>query len=162
MEIPLHFIIYAIFALVVILVIWLIKIESRLAKFMRGNKAISLEDHIIKLIEDVNTTKITEKEIIATFRNLNARLEKSIQTVNTIRFDPYGEAGGKQSFATAFLDEKGDGVVFSTLYSRDRTSFFAKPVFSFRSEYELSREEIKVINLGNKPNEGKKINPTHT
>lgn len=53
--------------------------------------------------------------------------------------------GSKQSFATALLNEHGDGVVISTLYSRERTSVFAKPIKKFDSEYELTPEETQAL-----------------
>ncbi|NIT70429.1 DUF4446 family protein, partial [candidate division KSB1 bacterium] len=58
--------------------------------------------------------------------------------VGTVRFNPFKGTGGGQSFAAAFLSEHGNGVVISTLYSRERVSVFAKPIQSFASEYELT------------------------
>jgi hypothetical protein len=57
------------------------------------------------------------------------RLKKSIQGVETVRFNPFKGtgAGGNQSFSTAFVNEKGDGVVLTSMYARDRISMFAKP-----------------------------------
>jgi hypothetical protein len=53
--------------------------------------------------------------------------------------------GGNQSFATAFLNEDGDGVVISSLYSREHTSVFAKPVKKHSSEHEMSNEEKEAM-----------------
>ena len=75
------------------------------------------------------------------------RLQRSIQAVETIRFNPFkgtGE-GGNQSFATSFLSENGDGVVISSMYSRDRVSVFSKPLAKFVSSFELMEEEKEVI-----------------
>ena len=43
------------------------------------------------------------------------------------------------------MDEKGDGVVISSLYSRDKVSVYAKPLVEGKSEYELSEEEKDVV-----------------
>lgn len=75
------------------------------------------------------------------------RLRKSVQSVHTVRFNPFKGtgAGGNQSFATAFLNEHGDGVVISSLYSRDHVSVFSKPVKKHASEYEFSNEEKEAL-----------------
>ena len=43
------------------------------------------------------------------------------------------------------VNEDGDGVVFSSLYSRERMSVFAKPIKNGKSEYELTSEEKNVL-----------------
>ena len=75
--------------------------------------------------------------------------------MHTVRFNPFKGtgAGGNQSFATALLNENGDGVVLSSLYSRERVSVYAKPVQKFSSEYELSGEEKQAIKSAKNLNE---------
>ncbi len=65
--------------------------------------------------------------------------------METIRFNPFPDQGSNQSFAVGMLDEDGDGVVFSSLYSRERMSIFAKPIKNGKSEYELTAEEKNVL-----------------
>ena len=48
------------------------------------------------------------------------------------------------------MDEDGNGVVISGLYSRDKVGVYAKPLSKFSSEHELSTEEIEAINLASK------------
>ena len=74
-------------------------------------------------------------------------MKKSVQAVSTIRFNPFkgNGSGGNQSFATAFLNEDTDGVVISSIYSREHTSVFSKPINKGVSEYELSGEEKEAI-----------------
>ena len=63
-----------------------------------------------------------------------------------MRFNPFGgTTGGNQSFAVALLDEKHSGVVFSTLYARDRVGVYAKPVEAGASSFELTGEEREAI-----------------
>ncbi len=65
--------------------------------------------------------------------------------METIRFNPFPDQGSNQSFAIGMLNEDGDGVVISSLYSRDRMSIFAKPVKDKKSTYELSTEEKEAL-----------------
>ncbi len=132
-------------AIVVVLLIMIFRLEWRLNKIMRGRGARDLEEVITNLNRE--TDRIREKviEIIGALQDLDARLRKSIRRVETVRFNPFRNEGGNQSFATAFLDDTGDGVVISSLYSRDKVSTYAKPVKKLRSEYELTREEREAI-----------------
>ena len=45
----------------------------------------------------------------------------------------------------SLLNDEGNGVVISSLYSRDRTSLFAKPIKAGQSEFELTKEEKNVL-----------------
>ena len=76
---------------------------------------------------------------------VNAKLQKSIRGLETVRFNPFSDQGSNQSFAIGMLNEKGDGVVLSSLYSRERMSVFAKPIKGGKSEYELTAEEKEVL-----------------
>jgi hypothetical protein len=79
------------------------------------------------------------------FENLDQRLSTSVRSVAMKRFDPFAGAGGQQSFATAYLNEKGDGVIISGIHSRDGVRVYAKEISNFKSERELSEEERGAV-----------------
>ena len=126
-------------------VIWVVKTEKRLKRFFVGKKAKDLEDTIIALENDLaKLNKIKEeheKEIIL----INEKLRKSVRGLETLRFNPFPDQGSNQSFAIGLLNEDGDGVVLSSLYSRERMSVFAKPIKKGKSEYELTNEEKEIL-----------------
>ena len=119
--------------------------EKRLKRFFLGKKAKDLEDTIVILEQEIaklNKAKDNlEKDIIL----INTKLKKSIRGLETIRFIPFPDQGRNQSFAIGMLNEEGDGVVVSSLYSRDRMSIFAKPIKNGTSSYELSTEEKEAL-----------------
>jgi hypothetical protein len=125
--------------------IWIISTEKRLKRFFVGKKAKDLEDTIVALeqnIDKLNKVKDNvEKEIVS----INNKIKKSIRGLETIRFNPFPDQGGNQSFAIGMLNEEGDGLVISSLYSRERMSVFAKPIKNGKSEYELSTEERDAL-----------------
>ena len=128
---------------------WMWNTEKRLKRFFIGKKAKDLEDTLINLTEDIEKLKKakenTEKELMI----VNSKLRKSIRGLETIRFNPFPDQGSNQSFAIGMLNEDGDGVVISSLYSRDRMSVFAKPVKNNKYEYELSTEEKEALAKAN-------------
>jgi hypothetical protein len=81
--------------------------------------------------------------------NVVSTMEKSVkgsvQHVGLIRFNPFQETGGDQSFALALLDGRGDGIVISSLHSRAVTRFYAKPIKAGTPQLSLSTEETQAL-----------------
>ncbi|MBI3458671.1 DUF4446 family protein [Candidatus Azambacteria bacterium] len=62
-----------------------------------------------------------------------------------IRFNPFKEVGSDQSFSLAILDAHNNGIVISSLFSRDNNRVYGKAVKNGTSKYELLEEEKEVI-----------------
>mgnify|MGYP001619086999 CR=1 FL=1 len=138
---------YALLGSIVILIGWIIRLEIKLGRFLKGKDGKSLEDSIVSGNKNLEKLNEFQKEVIGHFINVEKRLKRSIQAVETMRFNPFKGTGdgGNQSFSTSFVSENGDGVVVSSLYSRDRVSVFSKPLQKFESSFELTEEEKEVI-----------------
>ena len=81
----------------------------------------------------------------ALHHELAALAERSLQRIGVVRFNPFADTGGDQSFAIALLDARGDGLVISSLHSRSDTRIFTKAVSGGRSGHPLSVEEQEAI-----------------
>jgi len=125
--------------------IWIIVTEKRLKRFFLGKKAKDLEDTIIILEGNIHKLNEAKENIEKEIKIINTKLKKSIRGLETIRFNPFPDQGSNQSFAIGMLNEDGDGLVMSSLYSRERMSVFAKPIKAGVSEYELSAEEKEAL-----------------
>lgn len=123
--------------------------EWRLTRLLRGKSGKNLEDVIVANAADLNRFKQFRKELEIYLETVEKRLHQSVRGVGTVRFNPFKGTGdgGNQSFASAFIDEQGNGVVLSSLYLRERISVFAKPLRDGKSEYELTGEEREAIKL---------------
>ena len=135
----------SILVFVLIYAFWMFNTEKRLKRFFKGTKGRDLEDSIINLEENIKKLTQAKENIEKELESVNAKLKKSIRGLETIRFNPFPDQGSNQSFAIGMLNEDGDGVVISSLYSRDRMSIFAKPVKDKKSTYELSTEEKEAL-----------------
>jgi hypothetical protein len=123
----------------------IIRTEKRLKRFFAGKKAKDLENNILILEDNISKLKSAKESIEKELLEINKKLKKSIRGLETIRFNPFHDQGSNQSFAVGMVNEDGDGVVFSSLYSRERMSIFAKPIKNGKSEYELTTEEKEVL-----------------
>ncbi|MEK7572289.1 MAG: DUF4446 family protein [Patescibacteria group bacterium] len=126
-------------------IIWVVLTEKRLKRFFLGKKAKDLEDTISILEENIEILKKSKENIEKELNIINKKLKKSLRGLETIRFNPFHDQGSNQSFAIGILNEDNDGVVLSSLYSRERMSIFAKPIKNGKSEYELTEEEKEAL-----------------
>ncbi len=130
---------------IIVGIVWMIVTEKRLKRFFLGKKAKDLEDTIVALENDINKLNKAKEGMQRDIALINAKVKKSIRGLEAIRFNPFSDQGSNQSFAIGMLNEEGDGVVFSSLYSRERMSIFAKPIKNHQSTFELSSEEKEVL-----------------
>ncbi len=122
-----------------------IALRVRLKRLSVG-KGVSLEESINHLLREAKDHKEFRAELEKYLKLAESRLRGSIQGIGVVRFNPFAEGqGGNQSFAAALLDERESGVVFSTLYARDRVGVYAKPVENGSSSFELTQEEKEAI-----------------
>jgi len=113
--------------------------------FLRGKKVIDVEEVVesqTKIIKEI-------KKDIKTLSQWNSELQKisdiSITKVGVVRFNPFKDTGGDQSFAIALLDSNNNGLVLSSLYTREGTRVYTKPIEKEISNYNLSDEEKEAI-----------------
>lgn len=137
--------IYLLIAIVGFLTAELFRLNGRLKKMLLGKNGADLENTITTMLKGMENLDARSGEMENYIIKMDERLRKSIQKIQTVRFNPFKDQGGNQSFATCFLDENGKGVVISSLYSRDKVSVYAKPVMKYQSEFELSEEEKEAI-----------------
>ena len=133
--------------IIIILFIWVIWLQNKLGKLLVG-KAKNLDESFEILTKEISDLKRFRVDAEETFKTTDARLKKTISGVETIRFNPFKGtgSGGNQSFATAFINEEKNGVIISSLYSRDHVSVFSKPIKNLISEQgELTSEEREAM-----------------
>lgn len=140
-------IIIALAVLCLILLGFVIHAHKRITRMLRGNNTMTIEDSIIELAKELDNLTEFKDRAEEYHKLVEQRLRKSVQSIETKRFNPFKGtgAGGNQSFASAFINENGDGLILSSLYSSDRMSVFAKPVQGFASSFELTEEEAAAL-----------------
>lgn len=132
---------------VIALIIMIVKLNTKLNKFLVGVDSKNLDESIAYLREHSKDMDEFRTSLEKYLETVEKRLRRSVQSVQTIRFNPFKGtgSGGNQSFATAFLNEEGDGVVLSSLYSREHVSVFSKSVKGSKAEFDLSAEETEAL-----------------
>jgi hypothetical protein len=92
------------------------------------------------------------KSLEAKIGELSGRLERVekaesyfFQKLGLVRFNPFKEMGGDQSFSLALLDKENSGFIITSLNSRQGNRIFAKPLNKGNSTYQLSEEEKQAV-----------------
>jgi hypothetical protein len=132
-------------AALTILLLWLVFRLFHLGKGVKERNVVAVLERELQRRERVEKDLAALKSETA---QLQARTQKSLQRTGVVRFNPYNDVGGDQSFAVALLDGEGDGLVFSSLHGREETRVYAKPVQKGEAkEYSLSEEEKEAIKV---------------
>jgi hypothetical protein len=115
--------------------------------FMTGATGTSLEavlkDHVAQ--EGQTTDQVRAVDKLA--RRLESASVLHLQRLAIVRFNPFRDTGGDQSFAIALADGQGNGVILSSLHARDMSRVYAKPLEKWQSTYTLTDEEKQAIGL---------------
>ena len=105
---------------------------------------------LTSILDDLLKESKLVKKDVENLKNQCDKIEKDgilhIQKIGLLRFNPFKDTGGDQSFILTLVDAKDTGVVISGLYSRSGTRWYAKRVINGRGvEHELSDEEKKAV-----------------
>jgi len=137
---------------VVVLAVWVAWLQRsdallrrRLRRLIGDGEGVGLDELLDRQFRRLDTVAERVEALNRLHHELEALSQQSIQKVGVIRFNPFADTGGDQSFAVALLDADGNGVVLSSLHGRADTRIFAKPVQGGRSKHALSDEEQDAI-----------------
>jgi len=115
-------------------------------KLTKGVAKKTLRSVLEKLLKDSERESERIEKLIKETGKMRKDGLYDIQRIGLVRFNPFAETGGDQSFCLAVLDGQGSGLVITSLHSRDTTRVYAKPVKKGKaSGYELSAEEKRAI-----------------
>lgn len=100
---------------------------------------------LIKYSEDVDDALKKLDELAEFSARLHKSATASIQKIGLIRFNPFDDTGGDQSFCLAALDAKNNGFILSSIHARSGTRIYTKEIISGKSEHHLSDEENSAL-----------------
>ncbi|HEY0072158.1 MAG TPA: DUF4446 family protein [Chloroflexia bacterium] len=135
--------------LVIVLVVRIGRVERQLRALTRGagpgSASLSLGEVIARQGERLESVREQTEALRISVNALDASVAGSVQNVGLVRFNPFQETGGDQSFALALLDKRGDGIVMSSLHTRTSTRFYARPIKGGAANSALSEEEAQAV-----------------
>ncbi|MBU3956656.1 DUF4446 family protein [Patescibacteria group bacterium] len=122
-----------------------------LRKLTKGVTKKDLKTILEKMLKDFDRQAKEVDKLVKAAEELEKDSLYNIQKVGLVRYNPFAETGGDQSFCLSLLDGKDSGLVISSLHSRDTTRIYAKPVRKGKAAgYDLSAEEKQAIKRAKK------------
>ncbi|MCD6147857.1 DUF4446 family protein [bacterium] len=102
-------------------------------------------ENITELLKQFKELKEQIQNTSKRIKSLEEKNKWMLQKIGIVRFNPFRDMGGNQSFSLAILDGNNTGVVITSLYTKEGNRFYAKGIKKGQSEYPLSQEEKKAI-----------------
>jgi len=135
------------------------KIKKNQKKLFQGKKGKDLEPIILRNNTDIEDLFEKTTELYDQTEKINQHSLKSIHKVSLLRFNPFREIGGDQSFSLALLDDENSGAIISSLYSREGVRIYAKSIQKGVSpKHPLTEEEKQAIKIASIEKNNQKVN----
>lgn len=140
-----------------LVILWLCGLTGILLWIYRFFKSLSKDvktDNLTALLSQLAEKEEKNTKEIELFKSEIEGFEKisvsHMQKFGFVRFNPFNDMGGDHSFCVALLDGHQTGFVLTGLHTRERTRVYVKHIKRGKSEYDLSREEIKALESAQK------------
>ncbi|MEW9667483.1 DUF4446 family protein [Ammoniphilus sp. 3BR4] len=139
--------IFVILLLVWIIVTWvrLWKLRKQFNQLLEGTEKENLESLLEKLFDRIYLLEqehCIQKESLGQMADT---LQRKKGNVGVVRFNAFANEGSDLSFSIAFIDDKADGFVMTSIFGREESRTYAKPLENGKSSYHLTEEEMQAI-----------------
>ena len=134
-------------------IIWMAIVTILLARMIRhynrltsGITKTGLREVLESMIGSDNNLKKRVGDIESAIHRVDKEGTLHIQRLGIVRFNPFSDTGGSQSFSLAFLDAQDNGIVITSLYARTGNRWYVKEIQTGKGrDLELSKEEEMAI-----------------
>lgn len=120
-------------------------LKKRYRKMMTGVDGANLERLLIGHIDEVKQVAEENRRIDAENQRISALLQRAITRVGVVRFRAFDDMGSDLSYAVALLDAENNGVILSSIFGREDSRSYVKPIQAGQSSYTLTEEEQQAL-----------------
>lgn len=128
----------------IVLTVFLYRVNAKNDIFF-DDSSKNLRELVTRAISDHKTISQRANKLEAGIEEIAKIIQNSYQKFDIVRYNPFRETGGDQSFSLALLDLKDNGVVVTSIHGREVDRIYAKEIVSGKSKHNLSAEEIEAI-----------------
>ena len=147
--------VYIVFTLMVLVLILIVtirviysslnKLEKKYRKLMRGVNNKNLEEMVISYLDRVDKIREENEIMKQMYEQIDGKLKTCVQKTSMVRYKAFDDIGSDLSFSIALLDGNNNGAILTSIFGRNESITYAKPIDKGMSRYDLSREENKVL-----------------
>ena len=121
------------------------RITEKYNALVKDVEGVNLEQLILETLKQVDEIKLDCDKLEKQYLELDNRLKFSIQRVGVVRYNAFADLGSELSYSIALLDDELNGLVLTSIYGRENSTSYAKPIVKGKSKYALSVEEMQAI-----------------
>ena len=137
-------------ALLLLLIVYLFcslsSLKSLYQKMMRGEESgQSMEKMLLSHIEETRHVSEENEKLRQENARIDALLQTAITRVGVVRFSAFKDMGSDLSYAVALLDAHTNGVVLSSIFAREDSRSYVKPIENGHSSYTMTAEEQQAV-----------------
>jgi hypothetical protein len=121
------------------------RIRRDLVLLAADGDAPSFVEAVARKTEEVSALRIEVDDLASLLARTRTELADALRHVSVVRYDAFGDMGGRLSFSAAMLDDGGDGLVLTAIHGRSETRSYIKGVKGGTSEASLSPEEQQAV-----------------
>ena len=133
---------------IILLIITLCKLKKlnrRIDTLTRGKDAETMEDSILNFFEKVEALEDAENKMHRDIREIKENLKITYQKIGLVKYDAFREMSGALSYSLALLDKENNGILISSMYSREGCYTYAKDIVKGECKINLSDEEAEAL-----------------
>jgi Protein of unknown function (DUF4446) len=143
------------YILITILILWLalgtfyfLQLRKNYLTLLQGTRQKNLDEVLSDLVHGEQRIKEDIAKLVVRCDRIEKDEEYHIQKIGLLRFNPFKDTGGDQSFILTLVDSHDTGIVITALYSRSGTRWYTKRVTKGKgAEHELSEEEKRALHM---------------
>lgn len=141
------------FSIIIVVLIWIsvltvvvFRMTSHYNKLTMGITSSTLKEVLVELIGKYEKTGKDIQSIYKTVEQLTNDGTLHLQRLGIVRFNPFSDTGGSQSFTMAILDGKDNGIIMTSLFARTGNRWYIKHIkLGVSEDADLSKEEQLAI-----------------
>lgn len=121
------------------------KLQKAYNHFMSGKDMKSMEDVLWRQFDRIEILEEADKDKRRELNDLQITMQNAYQKSGLVKYDAFRGMSGKLSYALALLDQNDNGVIVTSMYSREGCFSYAKEVIMGESSINLSEEEKEAL-----------------
>lgn len=121
------------------------KHKERYNSLTRGLSGANIEDLFLSINRDISSVNRDVNLLEDHIESLETKLSFALQRIGFVRYNAFGDMGSELSFSIALLDSYNNGFVLTSIYGRERSVSFSKPIKNGKTNIPISPEEMLAI-----------------
>ena len=146
-----YFLIGLILSFIVLIILYIVSLrkfkkhKERYNSLTRGLSGANIEDLFLSINRDIASVNRDINLLEDHIETLETKLSFALQRIGFVRYNAFGDMGSELSFSIALLDSYNNGFVLTSIYGREISVSFSKPIKNGKTNIPISPEEMLAI-----------------